>query len=467
MYIFNFIINTISIYFFLSIIITQYYSIKRFYRVVKDVIKKNLIIVICGLLNLFLLLINTQIMYLVCGVLLVVFYLTNHPLKFKFTRRNILLYIISSIVSTILIPSIFISSLISITIGFIITYPIELLIKRRYFLLSRKKLNEISPLIIGITGSYGKTSFKYILKEIISTKYLVQIPKGNINTPNGISKFINNELNHNTEVLILELGIDEINGMDVFSKFLYLDIGVITSIGENHIANFKTLKTTFEEKMKIKKLIKKDGKLFVNGDSIYLSSISNKNIIKFSKNNIKNNPVTENGLKVIYKDKEIIIPLYGEYVYSYIDGIIKISEFLGINEECILLGLKNIKPLERRINVKKYKNGYFINDSYNINVNGVRESISLLKKFNGNNVVITGGITEQGKHFVSQNNKIKNILKNQNVIFIGDRNHPLVKDHNFLNLYITKTLSEAYTLVDKYQFDNILLLSKGEDIYLK
>ena len=159
--------------------------------------------------------------------------------------------------------------------------------------------------------------------------------------------------------------------------------------------------------------------------------------------------------------------IYGEYVYSYIDGIIKISEFLGINKECILLGLKNIKPLERRINVKKYKNGYFINDSYNINVNGVRESISLLKKFNGNNVVITGGITEQGKHFVSQNNKIKNILKNQNVIFIGDRNHPLVKDHNFLNLYITKTLSEAYTLVDKYQFDNILLLSKGEDIYLK
>ena len=255
--------------------------------------------------------------------------------------------------------------------------------------------------------------------------------------------------------------------MNKFKDFLSLDIGIITSIGENHLANFKTLNNTLNSKMKIKNLIKKEGKLFLNNDDKYLCNIEEDNIIKFSKDKDIETSIDINGLRFSYKNKEFLIPLYGSYIYSYLDGVIKISEFLGINKDYISLGLQNIRKIKRRLEVSKYKNGYFINDSYNININGVKESLNLLKSLDGNNVVILGGIIEQGKEFVKSNNKIKSLLIDLNVIFIGEGNHPLIKNHQYKNLYIVSSLKEGYVLLDKLSFDNILLLAKSDDIFLR
>ena len=122
---------------------------------------------------------------------------------------------------------------------------------------------------------------------------------------------------------------------------------------------------------------------------------------------------------------------------------------------------------ERRLEVQKYKEGYFINDSYNINLNGVKESLKVLHSFKGEGVVIIGGIIEQGKYFNKHNSQLKNLLKDENVIFIGERNHPLIKFHSFKTLFIVSSLKEAYTLIDTSSFTNILLLAKSDDIYLK
>ena len=220
--------------------------------------------------------------------------------------------------------------------------------------------------------------------------------------------------------------------------------------------------------MKISNLLKEEGKLYLNNDDEYLNKVEeNGNIIKFSKTNIKENKIDINGLKIEYNNHEITIPLYGKYLYSYLDGIIKIGEILGLNEDYITLGLKQIRKVNRRLEVSKYKDGYYINDSYNININGVKESIDLLNTLPGENVVIIGGIIEQGKEFVSSNNKIKELLENQNVVFIGELFHPLTKRHRYKHLVIVSSLKEAYTYIDNQNFTNVLLLAKSEDIYLR
>ena len=84
------------------------------------------------------------------------------------------------------------------------------------------------------------STFKNILYDVLKSKYRVEVTRGNINTLLGITKFINQELKDDIEIFIVELGIDEINGMNKFKEILTLDIGVITSIGENHLSNFKT-----------------------------------------------------------------------------------------------------------------------------------------------------------------------------------------------------------------------------------
>ena len=467
-YVLNGLINGCFIFYFLSILINQYYSLSRFMRVSYLILKKNIVVFLLLGLSSFSILINKYIPYFFSLIFLIIFLINNTIIKFKFTRRSLILFVLSVLISIWFIPNIIFFPFISLIGGYLLTYPFELIIRNKYFKSARKKLERINPIIIGITGSYGKTSFKYLLVEILKTGYIVSSPLGNINTPNGISKFINNELKDETEILVLELGIDQLNGMDVFKKFISLDIGVITSIGENHLANFKSLDNTLKAKLKIKGLLKDNGKLYLNSDSTYLSEIKKEeNIIKFSKSNMGKALLNHNGISVTFNNQNIIIPLYGEYVYSYIDGIIKISEFLGINKDLITTGLKQIKPLNRRLEVRKYKNGYFINDSYNVNLKGVEESLKLLSVFKGENVVITGGITEQGKLFNKQNEKYKKLLKNRNVIFIGSSKHPLVEEHQFKSLYIVHSLNEAYTLVDELSFTNVLLLAKGEDLYLR
>ena len=468
-YLGNLIINGMYLYFFLSIIVNQYYSLKRFIKVSINVIfsKLNIVILLVELVSLVFFKEYKVLFYLLNLGFSILFIVINKPLKFKKTRRNLTLFLLSLLISIFILPLSRFTSCIVIILSYLLLLPLEIKINSIYKEKARIRLSKVSPKVIGITGSYGKTTFKNILYDVIKNKYITQVTPFNVNTPLGITKFINNELKDDTEVLIVEIGIDEKNGMNKFKDFLSLDIGIITSIGENHLANFKTLNNTLNSKMKIKNLIKKEGKLFLNNDDEYLFNIEEDNIIKFSKDKDIEVSIDINGLKYSYNNKEFLIPLYGSYIYSYLDGVIKISEFLGINKDYISLGLQNIRKIKRRLEVSKYKNGYFINDSYNININGVKESVNLLKSLDGNNVVILGGIIEQGKEFVKSNNKIKSLLIDLNVIFIGEGNHPLTKNHQYKNLYIVSSLKEGYVLLDQLSFNNILLLAKSDDIFLR
>ena len=255
--------------------------------------------------------------------------------------------------------------------------------------------------------------------------------------------------------------------MSKFKKLLKLDIGVLTSIGENHLSNFKTLENTFISKMKIKELLKEDGKLFLNDDSLYLKDVEEKgNIIKYTKNNIDIISSSIEGIKVKIQGKEVNINLVGKYNFAYVDGVIKISEELNVPKEYVGLGLKEIKPIKRRLEVKKYKDGYFINNSYNVNLNGVKEALDLLSSLEGSKVIILGGMIEQGKYYYLNNNKIKDLLVGYNVILINP-NKVLTRKNKYKSLYRVKSLDEAYTLVDRYHFKNILLLASPDSIYLK
>lgn len=462
--IFNLLLNFYFIYFLIGILVNQYYSLKRFFKVLKDILIKNIDLILLSLFINISIVSSIYYIYPLKLVLLFIFIVKNHSLKLKFTRRNIFLLVLTSILSLFCLPSILIGSIGSLLIAYFLLIPLEYFIKSRYISLAKAKLKRIDPLIIGISGSYGKTSFKYILSSVLSTKYNISFPPGNINTPLGIVKYINNNLEGNTDLLVLELGIDEVRGMEKFKKIFSLDIAVLTTIGENHIVNFKSLDNTLKAKYKIKELLKKEGKLFVNNDDKYLEKLDEE---KFSKHNINKYPLSIKGTKIKYNKSSFYIPLYGEYVYSYIDGAIKIGEFLGINKDLIEIGLRKVKSVSRRMEVKKFSRGYLIDNSYNINKESAKVSIELLDKLNGNNVVIIGGLIEQGKYYSSNNQEIQKLLVNHSIIFIGESSHPLIDNHKFKKLYIVKHINEAYKLLEEYKFDNVLILAKGEDIYLK
>ena len=130
----------------------------------------------------------------------------------------------------------------------------------------KNKLKNIKPIIIGITGSYGKTSTKNYLESILKTKYRVLKTSGNINTFKGVISFLNKYLTNDINILIIEIGLDKKRGIDKFLKLFKFDYSFLTGIEKCHLATFKNIENIINEKMK---LIKNSKVGFINNDNRY------------------------------------------------------------------------------------------------------------------------------------------------------------------------------------------------------
>ena len=213
-------------------------------------------------LSIFLLLKNTYLNILIY-VFIIVFSLIkqNYVIKLKFTKRIIRLLITMLLI--ISLPFIFtfdLSAFLLILlllplitfISMIVTYPYEKFIYTYYKNKSKKKLENINPFIIEITGSYGKTTIKNMLYSIYSPYYLTLSTPKSYNTPMGISKTILNDLENLTEIFIVEAGATSTGDIKEITKMINPDIGIITNIGTSHIGLLNGKKNIFKAKLEIK-----------------------------------------------------------------------------------------------------------------------------------------------------------------------------------------------------------------------
>lgn len=427
-----FIINAcLSVYlilFYESIFINQYYSTNRY---IKVIIQKNT-------------------------------YSNFKIIKNRITRKNITLFIISFFLS-FFIP--FFLSCITVLISYIIMLPIEMIIDNHYYRLAKDKIAEDDLTIIGVTGSYGKTTLRNYIFEFLKSYYTVYTPKGNINTPKGITKYINNTFLKKNSILVLELGIDEEKGMNVFKKFLVLDYGFVTSIGDSHLSTFKTKERIYEAKMRITSLLKEEGRLFLNKNDNYLCKYQGKCVFYdcFKCDEVS---YSHEGISLKYQGKEVSLKIFNDYALLYIGALFELSKVLDIKDTMFFEGIKNIKQIHRRQEVIKLCNGYLINDSYNANISSVISSLELLDRFDGVSYIIFSGLIEQGENKEKSEEKLKSHLKNRNMIFVGNKNHTLVSSVEYNDLVIVATIDEAYKVLERIKYNNLLVFPVGEKIHL-
>lgn len=456
-----------------NILMKQYYSPKRMIRSLCTHYNIKLIFFL-GFDILSYLILDTIFFSIYHLFTLVIYIILFGKTRLHFTRRSFLLILLSSILSftcflllnhSFLIKLIIVPSLI--IISYYILLPLELLIQHHYVVRARKKIKRMKNIkIIGITGSFGKSSFRNYLACVLKTKYLVRTPKNNINTFKGLTKYINEELEE-CDILILELGVDNKNQMRRFKKLFTLDFGVITSVGNMHLATFKKVENVLNEKLKIHDLLNDKGILFLNQDNEYLAKVELKNTIFYSQNNVNLVKYDIDGMDFQYEKKVYHFNVHQSFFSTYLDGIIKIVKRFNILSKQLYDLSFVFSDYLRRNQVFKLEKGYLIDNSYNANLEGIKSSLSLVETLHGETYVITGGIIEQGKNFVVENRALQKLLKNYSVIFIGEKKHPLVKNGEFKKLMITKDISQAYKLIRDINPDNILLLAKGDNIFLR
>ncbi|MGN1352831.1 MAG: Mur ligase family protein [Bacilli bacterium] len=414
----------------------------------------------------------------------------QNKIKFNITKRIKRLYITEFIIIGLLITFLIISNfsgifllLINLTIALnyyflylvkLINTPVEKLVYNYYFRKAKTKLSDMNRLkVIGITGSYGKTSSKNILNHVLSSKYITRPTPKNLNTPYGLMITINNYLDRFDEVLIAEMGAYVNGEIKEICDFVSPKYGIITVIGEAHLETFKTRDNICQTKFELIESLPEDGACVLNLDDPYQVNYVNnslKNKVKILWIGINNSEALFNAINIkcdrkgtnfdiVYLDNKYHVEtkLLGLHNVYNILASFALGVELKVPIQDMLVKIKSLAPIEHRLEIKKLNNITMIDDAYNSNPIGAKNALDVLDMMKGLKVVVTPGMVELGKKEDALNYEFgKQIsLVADKVILVGEEKTKAIKkglldsNYNEENILILNRVVDAYKELEK------------------
>ncbi len=322
-------------------------------------------------------------------------------------------------------------------LAYCINEPIEWIIRRHYIKDATYKLKNIDVIKIGITGSYGKTGVKEILKTILSQKFRVLSTPDSYNTPLGISLSVK-KLDNTVDVFIAEMGARSKGDIKELVNMVKPEYGVLTGINTQHLETFGSIENTIATKSELLEGLPKDGVAFINAETKYLDQIKD----KFSGEKVfsglnEDAGVYATDIKISVKGTTFTLNVKGEEprtcstVLLGKNSIINIclassvAYKMGMTMEEICQGINRLQSVEHRLElVRNNKNIVLIDDSYNSNEDGALSAMEVLDLFEGRKIVVTPGLVELGKEENVANYNFGKLLKEHadKVIVVGKHN---------------------------------------------
>ncbi len=372
-----------------------------------------------------------------------------------------------------------------------ITVPIEKAVNLWYINDAKRILRSYRDLkVIGITGSYGKTTTKFILTRILSEKFNTVCTPQSFNTPMGVVRTVRGDLKPQTQIFVCEMGAKNVGDIKEICNIANPDFGIITSVGEQHLETFKSVDNVFKTKFELADAVKnKGGITFVNGDSREIARRINKENFKvygsdgafdYGIENIKSDRSGSSfDLKLGDTAITLSTKLLGRHSIINIAGASALAYSLGVSENDIKFAVASLKPTEHRLEMKTSVNrSLLIDDAYNANPEGSLEAVSVLATFEGmKKVVITPGLIELGDREYDCNYNLGVACANvcDTVILVGKtRSKPLAEgvkstDFNTDKLHIVGSFKEAMEIYTKIADNNTVVLLENDlpDNYLK
>lgn len=346
-----------------------------------------------------------------------------------------------------------------------VTLPIEKFVTRWFINDARRILRENPGIrVIGITGSYGKTTTKFILKQILSEKYNVTATPQSFNTPLGVVRTIRSDIKPQTQIFICEMGAKKPGDIKEICDIVHPDCGIITSVGEQHLDTFGSVDRVFDTKFELAAAVReKGGEVFVNGSSNGISERLQKagkgrvfgtSDSEFYAENVKCSR-RGSSFDLVLSGTRIAVTtqLLGMCSICDIVGAAAAAFTLGVPPDSIAFAVSRLKPAEHRLQLKNWNNGsLLIDDAYNANPEGSLEAVSVLGSFEGmRKVIITPGLIELGEREYECNYKLGLAAAGvcDTIILVGlNRSKPLREavestDFDRSRLHIVSSFAEA------------------------
>ena len=368
----------------------------------------------------------------------------------------------------------------------VINIPIEKLVFLYYKKTAQNKLNNMKGIIrIGITGSYGKTSCKNALNDILNVKYNSFATPKSFNTMYGLMNAINNFMDKFSEVFVAEMGAFKRGEIKEKSNFIKPKYAIITTIGTAHLESFGSRENIMKAKFELVDSLPKDGLAILNMDDEYQTkykikskcrvvwvSIGNKKADIYADNIKLSNKGTK--FTCVFNDTkekcEFETKLLGSAnVYNVLQAI-ALAYNLGMNTDQIKIGVKRIATIEHRLELKKYGEINIIDDAYNSNPVGSKMAVDVLNMMEGKKIIVTPGMIELGEKEYEYNMEFgRHIAKVcDEVILIGEsQTKPILdglkkENYNEKNIHILNDVKEAFPLMKKLSSKETYVLLEND-----
>ncbi|RIA47283.1 Mur ligase family protein [Dichotomicrobium thermohalophilum] len=306
-------------------------------------------------------------------------------------------------------------------LGNLILMPLESRTQRKFWNEAHAKLKRLRPTVIGITGSFGKTSVKHILGHILSMHARTLYTPGSVNTVMGNTRIIREQLKPGTRYFIAEMGAYGIGSIKRLCDLTPPDLGILTTIGEAHYERFKSLETVAQAKFELSEaVVAKEGKMIVGEEVLaqqyavdYMNAHRDNFIIcgegEFADLKILNVEQSKDGLKVrvtwpeMFGAEEFALfaPLYGLHHGTNMALAFGAAVLAGVPAKKAIAAMATVPQIEHRLEVKPQGDGsILIDDAYNSNPSGFAAALELTDKLRngrGRRILITPGMAELGE----------------------------------------------------------------------
>jgi len=350
-----------------------------------------------------------------------------------------------------------------------ISYVVVKNVSNAFETLAKYYLNKVNPKVVAVTGSNGKTTSKDMIAKVLSTNNNVAKTPQNFNNEIGVPFTILN-MPTNTEVLVIEMGMDRPGQINHLSGIANPDISVITMIGEAHIEFFGTRNKIADAKMEITDHLNEDGTFVYNGDEPLLleraKGINQKQLTFGSHDSndlfateIEPSKTTTSFRTNQWPDVKFEIPMMGEYNVNNALAALLVGRTLHIKPVAMQKALRELFVTENRTEWLKAKNGAdILSDVYNSNPTAAIEVLHSLKaiKTAGRKLIVLGDMLELGdasKHLHESLAPQINVADFAKVYLVG----PDMK-------YLRDKLSDKYDDADLLWYDKDQLTALTKDL---
>lgn len=329
-----------------------------------------------------------------------------------------------------------------------ILVPVEKRINQKYYDEAASILRSMPDLkIIGITGSYGKTSTKHYLNRILQEHFSTTMTPGSFNTTMGVIRTVREYLKPYDEVFIVEMGAKQLGDIKEICDLVHPQMGIITAVGEQHLESFKSIENVQRTKFELADSLPSDGIVVVNNDFSHAANreVTNAACVRYGVSNTQNADYVAKELTYSPEGTTFTIAggdlaepltlqtkLVGECNVSNLLAAVIVALKLGVPTEKIRYAVGQIEQVEHRLNIKRTPGGVtIIDDAFNSNPAGSRMALEVLAMMKpGERIVVTPGMIELGERQYDANVEFgRNIARCADVaIIVGQYNRDAIME---------------------------------------